>query len=130
MLFVKTNKGKSAVHGTGLFAAQLIPKGSVIWRYVAGHDTVLSREQFEKLEPAERLAWEQFAYVSRFTGMLVCSGDDYVFMNHSHDPNVGVAPIFEQPEGYDIALRDIQPGEELLFDYRCFGEDPCCHPGE
>lgn len=130
MLFVKTRKGKSNVHGTGVFADQFIPKGTVIWRYVAGHDQAMSREQYEKLEGAEKLGWEHFAYVSRFTGMLICSGDDYVFMNHSHDPNVGVAPHFEPPEGYDIALRDILPGEELLFDYRWFGEDPCCRRGE
>ncbi len=128
MLFVKTRKGRSAVHGTGLFATEFIPKGTVIWRYAAGYDKILTREEFERLGPEDRGAWERFAYVSRFTGLLVYSGDEYVFMNHSHDPNVGVSPVFEAPEGFDIALRDIQAGEELLFDYTWFGEDPCCQP--
>lgn len=130
MLFVKTRTGQSTVHGTGLFATQFIPKGSLIWRYAAGHDQLLTREEFETLPDDERRDWERFAYVSRFTGLLVRSGDDYVFMNHSHDPNVGVSPVFESPEGCDVALRDIMPGDELLFDYRWFGEDPCCHPEE
>lgn len=130
MLLVKTTRGPSKVHGIGLFAAERIPIGTTVWRYVAGHDMLLSREQFEALAPAEKLAWEKFAYVSRFSGMLVCSGDDYVFMNHSHKPNIVVAPFLEPPEGCDIAMRDIEAGEELLFDYTWFGEDPCCRPDQ
>ncbi len=128
MLLVKTRKGKSTVHGTGLFAEQFIPKGTIIWRYVAGHDAILTREQYEGLGREEKEGWQRFAYVSRFTGLLVCSGDAYVFMNHSHRPNVGVSPRFEPPEGVDVALCDINPGDELLFDYTWFGEDPCCCP--
>lgn len=128
MLLVKTIISKSFVHGTGLFATEFIPQGTIVWRYVAGYDYILTREEFEILAGEERREWECFAYVSRFTGLLVRSGDNYVFMNHSHSPNIGVSPIFEEPEGCDIALHDIMPGEELLFDYRWFGEDPCCNP--
>lgn len=128
MLIVKTRIGPSRIHGTGLFTLERIPKDGVIWRYRQGFDLRMSREEFIVSARHVREDWLRFAYVSRFSGLLVRSADDYVWMNHSHEANVGVSPIFEPPEGYDIALRDIEAGEELSFDYSWFGEDPCCRP--
>lgn len=130
MLLVKTHIGPSPVHGNGVFADQFIPKGTIIWRFSAGHDECLTYAEFEALPPGERMARIRCGYVSRFTGNVITAGDNYTCTNHSHHPNIGVSPVFEPPEGCDIALRDIQPGEELLFDYTWFGEDPCCRPEE
>jgi hypothetical protein len=131
MLFVRTRLGiHDSIHGIGLFAAQDIARGSLIWRFAAGFDEVMSHARLMELRASERADVMRFGYVSRFTGLIVISGDDYVYMNHSHRPNVGVSPLFEGPEGMDIALRDIRNGEELLFDYTWFGEDPCCRQSE
>jgi len=41
-----------------------------------------------------------------------------ILINHSCDPNVGVAAQLNEAGSYDfVALRDIQEGEELRFDY-------------
>ena len=41
-----------------------------------------------------------------------------ILINHSCDPNVGVAKQLNEGGSYDfVALRDIQEGEELRFDY-------------
>ncbi len=41
-----------------------------------------------------------------------------ILINHSCDPNVGVAMQLNEGGSYDfVALRDIQEGEELRFDY-------------
>ena len=40
------------------------------------------------------------------------------FLNHSCDPNIGVAVKLNEAGSYDfVALRDIQEGEEVRFDY-------------
>lgn len=130
MLLVKTRIGPSQVHGNGVFAEEFIPKGTVIWRFVQGFDEALTYSHFMELPNEERLSRMRCGYVSRFTGMVITAGDNYVCTNHSHQPNIGVSPNWEAPEGCDIALRDVQPGEELLFDYCWFGEDPCCRPEE
>jgi hypothetical protein len=46
-------------------------------------------------------------------------------VNHARDTaNVGPSEARDEGEPLDVALRDIQLGEELTFDYRHFGEDP------
>ena len=46
-------------------------------------------------------------------------------MNHATNPNTEGRYPEAEPYGFDIALRDIQPGEELTCDYRGFdGEHP------
>lgn len=129
MLLVRTVLGPSTIHGTGIFARVFIPKGHVIWRFEEGYDLSLDRSGFEALSPDEKSEWERFSYVSRFTGRIIRSADDYVWMNHSHTPNIGTKldPFRPAVEGCDFALRDILRGEELTFDYTWFGEDPCCH---
>jgi SET domain-containing protein len=128
MLLIRTFVAKSTVHGTGLFAAEAVPKGKTVWRFDRGRDLRMTRDELALFPEPVRADWERFAYVSRFTGLIVRAGDDYGFINHAHDPNIGVSPAVELPEGRDIALRDIAPGEELFFDYTWFGEDPCCRP--
>ena len=130
MILVKTRKAESSIHGSGVFAAEFIRKGTVIWRFEKGFDRAISWHDWQQLAPVDKNDWEKYGYVSRITGHVVRAGDDYVYVNHSHHPNVGVSPLIEAPEGFDIALCDIQPGEELTFDYLWFGEDPCCRPGE
>lgn len=54
------------------------------------------------------------------TGLYVLCADDARYMNHSDDPaargDYGADPVF----GVDIAVRDIEPGEELTCDYTAF----------
>lgn len=40
------------------------------------------------------------------------------FLNHSCDPNIGVVKELNEGGSYDfVALRDIEEGEEVRFDY-------------
>jgi hypothetical protein len=55
------------------------------------------------------------AFVSIVDGTYVLCSDNAKFMNHSDEPNVDSGGVTE-----DVALRDIQPGEELTCDYRLF----------
>ncbi len=116
MLLVRTELRPSSIHGLGLFAAEFIPKGTRVWEYREGFDYRVS-EQFVKSlpEPAQSTLRH---YSALWGGGYVISADDARFLNHSNVPNL---QTFSEPD-CDIAVRDIQIGDELLEDYREFDE--------
>lgn len=124
MLKVKTKIKQSAVSGLGLFADQFIPKNTTIWEFNPKIDMSITKDLYEKLTNIEKGFFDHYGYWSDDINMYVCSGDNYRFTNHSTTPNVGTINAVENSEGQDIALRDIQVGEELFYDYRTFGENP------
>jgi SET domain-containing protein len=89
----------SEIHGTGVFATTAIAGGSLIGTY-EGDPTDVDGTHVLWIEDDERGSWSGIDG----TGVLR-------FLNHSRTPNVE----FDGPELY--AVRDIAPGEELLFDY-------------
>lgn len=116
MLLVRTILKPSGIHGHGVFAAQFIPKGTRVWEYREGFDHRVSSEFVEQLpEPAHSAIRH---YSGFWGGGYVISADDARFLNHSETPNLRT---FAEPD-CDIAIRDIQVGEELLEDYREFDE--------
>ncbi len=118
MLLVKTFLDKSTIHGIGLFAAERIRRGTVIWRLTPGVDVLLGPEQIEALPAASRWQIEKYTYLDRMLGRFVLCGDDARFFNHSDDPNCHDHPDAEG--GFTVAARDIAPGEELTSDYASF----------
>ena len=91
----------STVHGMGVFALVELKQDALIGRYV-GTPTKVDGKYVLWVEGNEG-SWEG-----------IDGSGDLRFLNHSRSPNV----VFDGPDLY--ALRDIDPGEELLFDY---GED-------
>jgi SET domain-containing protein len=120
MLLVKTRIGLSPINGVGLFAAQFIPKGAVTWRFSEGLDSRIEKRDLEKVPAAAKDSFMKYLYFSRRTMSYVLCCDDARFFNHSPTPNVGDADEVQSDEGVDIALRDINEGEELTCDYRLF----------
>lgn len=124
MLLVKTKIKPSKIHGIGLFADQFIKKGAPIWRFSPGLDLKLSEEELMRLP---NLAQEQilhYCYHSIVDNTYVLPFDDARFFNHSKKPNTVSIDIPGDPEGLEIASRDIEAGEELLcncaeFDIDC-----------
>jgi SET domain-containing protein len=89
----------SAIHGTGVFARIAIGADDFIGVY-EGEPTDVDGTYVLWVETDEPDTWDGIDG----TGVLR-------FLNHSRTPNVE----FDGPELY--AVRDIAPGEELLFDY-------------
>ncbi len=117
MLTVKTKIKESPIAGIGLFADQLIPKGTTVWKLEKGFDIELSKAQFANLsEPAQDQVLN-YCYFNSKTEMYVMCGDDARFFNHSDNPNVSSSTEDDRP---DIALRDIEIGEELTQNYQNF----------
>lgn len=118
MLLVRTYLDRSAIHGIGLFAAERIPAGTVVWRRSPELDLALTAEQIAALHPAAREQVEKYTYLDRMLGKYVLCGDDARFFNHSEAPNCHDYP--DEGGGTTVAARDIEPGEELTSDYASF----------
>mgnify|MGYP006276071057 CR=1 FL=1 len=116
-LLVPHRLAPSAIHGTGLFAADDLAEGTVLWRYEQGLD---SRCRLSDLPVAEQLQRLHFGYINPLAPQwVVICGDDACFWNF---PAVGSAanaiPSAEvwQGEAVITAARAIVAGEELLID--------------
>lgn len=104
----------SRIHGYGAFATRRIRKGARIIEY-----------QGERISPDEgdrRYANADphsiillFTVNKRVTIDAGVGGNDARFINHSCDPNCET--VDEDAHIYIEAIRTIQPGEELLYDY-------------
>ena len=110
---------RSAVHGSGVFAAEPISAGTRVWRFDASMH-VCSRASLARLDP-ETLADALVAgYVHEPSGLFLWYTDGMQFMNHGDGraANVGLHYWPELEDDHIVALRDIAPGEELREDYR------------
>jgi SET domain-containing protein len=116
VLLVKTKLLRSGLHGLGIFSAQFIPKGTRVWEYREGFDFRVSEDFVEGLPEPARTTLRH--YCAFWGGGYVISADDARFLNHSETPNL---KAFAEPD-MDVAIRDIEIGEELLEDYREFDE--------
>jgi uncharacterized protein len=117
MLLVKTFLAPSKIHGIGLFAAEHIRKGTVIWRMNPTIDLELTEEQVASLAESAREQIEKYTYLDLVRGKMVLCGDDARFFNHDDAPNCLDYP--DRDGGKTIAARDIDAGEELTCDYAC-----------
>jgi SET domain-containing protein len=112
MLLVKTRAAASAIEGVGLFAAERIAKGTVIWRFEPGLDLIAPEDRVAALPEAARAFFRRYAFACPFfPGGLLIGFDNTRFVNHSLTPNMDNSG----PE--TIAIRDIAEGEELTTDY-------------
>ena len=107
----KTEKRKSSLHGTGLFARERIARDEPV-AVKGGYIT--TTEHWATLEPTVGFAAE----VHVASGLVIApqSADEYegsmMHLNHACDPNVGV-----EGQIVFVAMRDIEAEEELTLDY-------------
>ena len=122
MLLIKTKLSLSKIHGVGLFAAEFIPKGTVIWRFHPNLDNVYSKKDLESMDKVHREFLETYCF--KYFGKYYLCNDDARFINHSKTPTcseVGVNDVTDVDLGYTMAGQDIAIGEELTSDYSNFG---------
>jgi len=92
---------RSPIHGRGLFAARLIPRGTYLGEYVG-----------------RRSEWSEGTFVGNWTMRAGTElrnarlgGNLLRFVNHAKPPNVTTV-------GFDFyAARDIAAGDEITMDY-------------
>jgi hypothetical protein len=102
--------GPSRIHGDGLFATRTIKQGKRILRYTG--------EKISRVESERRLAAGN-AYIFGLDEFSAIDGKELKntarYINHSCAPNCQT----EQWEDtiWIVAIRDIQAGEELTYNY-------------
>jgi uncharacterized protein len=116
MLLVPTYLDRSPLHGLGVFAARLIPTGTVVWRFTPRFDLELDPAVIAQQPPHFRERLMHYGYIDPRLDRYILCCDDARFLNHSDDPNLA-ADFTRDRHGVDIAIRDIAAGEEMTVDY-------------
>lgn len=96
--------------GYGVVATKLIPKGTITWA-LDKLDRTFTPEYINNLEPVYRQIMDKYTYRNP-QGHYVLCWDIARFINHSANANC-ITTAYD----FEIAIRDIQPGEELTDDY-------------
>lgn len=119
MLLVSTYVAPSKIEGIGVFAAEPIKKGALIWRLEPSFDRLIPVDKYEAAPPHLKDLLDRYAYPSPDRpGFIVYEVDNGRFMNHSETPNTDFSDA-----GGATALRDIAAGEELTCNYSDFFKD-------
>jgi SET domain-containing protein len=116
MLMISTYLAPSAIEGLGVFAAEPVQRGQLMWSLNSKFDIFIQVSEIESYPPHMQ------DYISRYTythlemaGVVILDCDNGKFMNHSLKPNTDFR-IFDT--GY--ALTDIAPGDEITCNYHEF----------
>ena len=96
--------------GYGVVANGFIPRGTVVW-VRDDFDLLLAQAEIERLPPSHRAITERYAYRDA-TGTYLLCWDFARYVKHSCDPS-----LLGGTEEFEVALRDLHPGEELTDDY-------------
>jgi hypothetical protein len=111
----------SEVHGRGVFATRSIKKGERIIEYLG--DRVSHAEADRRYESKDENDSHTFLFIvdSKTVIDAGVDGNDARFFNQSCDPNC--ESTVEKRRVFIDALRDIEPGEELTYDYQIYLEE-------
>jgi hypothetical protein len=96
--------------GYGVVATKLIPKGTITW-VLDKLDRTFSAGQICELDPLYQDVLAKYTYRTPQGNHILC-WDNARFVNHSSKSNC-LTTAYE----FEIAIRDIYPGEELTDDY-------------
>ncbi len=104
VVFIDETKGR------GVVATQRIPKGTVTWVF-DDLDREFSPAEFARLSAPCQEAVINYSYRNSKGNLIFC-WDNERYINHSFRNNCCLTPY-----NFEIAVRDIEPGEELTDDY-------------
>ncbi len=111
---------KSDIHGNGVFATCLIPEGTKIMEYLG--DLLAKDEANERglaYEAEAEKTKDGSVYIFELSEELFIDGkvdyNDAKYINHSCETNAEA--VQEDNQIFFYATKDIQEGEEILFNY-------------
>ena len=96
--------------GYGVVAKKLIPAGTITW-VMDAFDIELPPEKLDSLSAAYKAKIDKYAFRNRVGNYIIC-WDHGKYINHSFDSN-----CLTTAYDFEIAIRDIFPGEQLTDDY-------------
>jgi hypothetical protein len=96
--------------GYGVVAKKFIPKGTITW-VQDKLDREFTPKEIAKMEPIYRDIAATYCFRNKHGNFVLC-WDIGRYVNHSFNSN-----CLSTAYDFEIAIRDIQPGEELTDDY-------------
>jgi uncharacterized protein len=107
---------RSRIHGRGVYATRLIPRGTRVVEYVG--ERISHEEADARYEDKVQDDGHTFLFVVDDDTCIDAGvgGNEARYINHSCDANCET--IIEGGRVFIDALRDIRPGEELGYDYQ------------
>jgi len=122
----------SQIHGRGMFAKKIIPKGTRVIEYTGERITKAEgwRRELARQERAERGA-DGCIYIFELNTKVDIDGsvrwNTARYINHSCEPNCESQVV--RGRVWIVAIREIRPGDELsydyYYDYEHYHEHPC-----
>jgi len=106
----------STLHGLGVFAARRIRKGTRIIEYLGERVSHAEADRRYEHKDAEDAHTFLFIVDARTVIDAGVDGNEARFVNHACDPNC--ESVIEDRRVFIEALRAIEPGEELTYDYQ------------
>jgi len=112
---------RSGVHGRGVFANARIRKGARIIEYTGRRLPWKEAQDLPPLDPKHPYHTFLFSLDNGEVIDATVGGNPSRWINHSCDPN---CETFEEDDRIFVhALRGLQPGEELFYDYKMIPSD-------
>lgn len=99
--------------GFGVFATAFIPKGTIVYAKDL-YEVEVSADEYRRLHPMLQQTIEKYSYIDE-NGKRIVSWDTAKYVNHCCHSNT-----ISTGYGFEIARRDIYPGEEITDDYGLF----------
>lgn len=96
--------------GYGLVATEFIPAGTITW-VLDKLDKEFTPKEFEQMEPVYQNVLDTYSFRNNKGNLILC-WDNGRFVNHSFNSN-----CLTTAYDFEIAIRDIQAGEQLTDDY-------------
>lgn len=96
--------------GHGVVATKFIPAGTITW-VLDKWDREISIAQFSKLDQLYKDVLDTYSYRNNLGNYILC-WDHGRFVNHSFKSN-----CLSTAYDFEIAIKDIKPGEQLTDDY-------------
>ena len=105
----------SPIQGIGAFAIKDIPKGTRIIEYTG--EKISNAEADRRYDDAKMARHHTFLFILNTKQVIDANvgGNESMYINHSCDPNCET--FIPRGRIFIDALRDIEKGEELTYDY-------------
>ncbi len=118
MIRVKTYVSHSPINGLGLFAAEKIASGALVWSFEENFDHRYTEEEYNALSESVKTYMLFYGYKYIRDGYYYLPVDNDRFVNHADEANT-----HDADDGNIYASRDIAEGEEITLNYEEFDCD-------
>lgn len=99
--------------GFGVFATQFIPAGTITYAQDS-LDIMISADQYAALGPGQKRSVDHYSFIDPDGNRVLC-WDHAKYVNHCCHANT-----ISTGYGFEIAIKDIQAGEQVTDDYGLF----------